>query len=282
MEISPRDGRRPGARLVAVGRLDLHDLGAQVGEQHRGVRAGEHPGESATRSPAGRSGWSWPQYSSSSARQDIVGDRAAITTRRSPAGRSPDRAKSALMSPAAASRRQAVLATRRSTGVSAACVDVERRDHPAAVAQRRGDRADAGRSCSWSAPSPRPHLRAGRRRARPGRAASAVSPERARRARAPARRPAARRAAPSRATSAGPGTGCRSARTARRSSGRPRARRRRCPTRRAGRSSTTRTSPPRAAPCAGGRRPTAPATGRRRHRAQHPGVSANVPPSART
>jgi len=32
-------------RVAAVGVLDLDDLGAQVGEQHRAVRAGQHPGK---------------------------------------------------------------------------------------------------------------------------------------------------------------------------------------------------------------------------------------------
>ena len=54
----------------------------------------------------------------------------------------------------------------------------------------------------------------------------------------------ARPAAPCRATSAGPGTGCRSAPTARRSSGPPPGRRRRCRSRRAARSSRTRRSSP--------------------------------------
>ena len=39
------DGRGPRARLVAVGRLDLDDVRAEVGEQHGRVGAGEHPGE---------------------------------------------------------------------------------------------------------------------------------------------------------------------------------------------------------------------------------------------
>ena len=55
-----REGRTPGARVVAGGWFDLEDLGAEVGEQHGGVRAGEdarevghaHPGERG----AGRTG----------------------------------------------------------------------------------------------------------------------------------------------------------------------------------------------------------------------------------
>jgi len=34
--------RSPGARLVAVGRLDLDDIGAEVGQQHGGERPGQH------------------------------------------------------------------------------------------------------------------------------------------------------------------------------------------------------------------------------------------------
>jgi hypothetical protein len=33
----------PRAGLVAIGPLDLHDLGTHVGQQHRGIGAGEHP-----------------------------------------------------------------------------------------------------------------------------------------------------------------------------------------------------------------------------------------------
>ncbi len=38
-------GRRPGAGVVPAGALDLDDVGAQIRQQHRGVRAGQHPGE---------------------------------------------------------------------------------------------------------------------------------------------------------------------------------------------------------------------------------------------
>ena len=38
-------GRGPGAGLVAVGGLHLDHLGAHVGQQHRGVRACQHPRE---------------------------------------------------------------------------------------------------------------------------------------------------------------------------------------------------------------------------------------------
>jgi hypothetical protein len=39
------DRRLPGAGVVAGGALDLHDLGAEVGEQHRGIGPGEDPRE---------------------------------------------------------------------------------------------------------------------------------------------------------------------------------------------------------------------------------------------
>ena len=38
-------GRRPRPGLVALGRLDLHHVGPHVGEQHRRVGPGQHPGE---------------------------------------------------------------------------------------------------------------------------------------------------------------------------------------------------------------------------------------------
>ena len=51
------EGRSPAAGVVAaVGRLDLHDTGAEVTEHHRGVRPGERPGEVDDEGAGQRSG----------------------------------------------------------------------------------------------------------------------------------------------------------------------------------------------------------------------------------
>ena len=46
--------RLPGAGVVAGRRLDLDHLGAEVGEQHRGVGAGQDPGEVGDQQPGQR------------------------------------------------------------------------------------------------------------------------------------------------------------------------------------------------------------------------------------
>ena len=51
--VAPR--RAPGARVVAaVGALDLDHVGAEVAEQHRGQRAGEHAREVGDQDPVER------------------------------------------------------------------------------------------------------------------------------------------------------------------------------------------------------------------------------------
>jgi hypothetical protein len=45
----------PGARVVARGALDLDHVGAHVGQQHRGVRAGQDAGEVRDQEPGQRS-----------------------------------------------------------------------------------------------------------------------------------------------------------------------------------------------------------------------------------
>ena len=53
LAVVPR--RSPGARVVApVGALDLDDVGAEVAEQHRGQRAGEHAREVGDEDPVQR------------------------------------------------------------------------------------------------------------------------------------------------------------------------------------------------------------------------------------
>ena len=49
------DRRLPGAGVVAARALDLDHLGAEVGQQHRGVGAGQDPGEVGDQQPGQRS-----------------------------------------------------------------------------------------------------------------------------------------------------------------------------------------------------------------------------------
>ncbi len=132
-------GRRPGAGLVAARRaLDLDHLGAQVGEQHRGVGAGQHPGEVGDQQAVERSGHGADLLSMTVMRTSVRCDH------RTTWGRVRNRAKSAPISPAARSRSGRWCSVSCSTVVSAAWrVDVDRGDHPLAVADRRGHRPDA-------------------------------------------------------------------------------------------------------------------------------------------
>ena len=50
------DRRLPGPGVVAARALDLDHVGAEVGQQHRGVRPGQHPGEVGDQQPGQRPG----------------------------------------------------------------------------------------------------------------------------------------------------------------------------------------------------------------------------------